>query len=1009
MGTEKEASYPIEDFGGVNLNADKEDLQPNQLLNAQNLWEPTLGVLETRLGSYTKTYKPTAVTALGKNFKIYKSWGEETRLCAIQCTMNAAVLGVLPTGCSISFVDNPDAFWNDNNTFGAGTEPGITVSMTHPKLLLRFVGYGVDKWYEVDPTTVTGYAATTNQSLRVQTTASFDNSAITGIEIYARVKCGTTAVSAAISSVSAYQEQTMWCGFIDLTSTNVQDKYFPYCPAGYHTSIAANTVLSTSERSFTVTSHPNGAYSGGYGTFVGGKTYYVAVLPQHVTFSAGSASRCVYKNSNVNVNGGEVVAITIPGDSSDLGFINVTGITPNTVAFIVCIGETPQTLQPVALFNDSVNGFSAVGPVSFAGSFMIANPPAHSPALVDLTYTSESHATLSFRASDYSRQDMLMEITDAGVKTPIFISRLHKYMQDPNGWQDVIGNLTAYSSGSSATPWVYYSVNHPTRMRTVGDGSKFNFIPWDSYALFVNDYDPLSSDPGTSSDAVPDHRTGSNYYITDGKIAGTVIHDANNYAFTGLSTSGATATVPTTLASTSMVGQQATVVSGTNFIAGTYTVIGAVDGVSLTFSSAVTSGAGSNGVINIVVQLVLPHMKYIAKFDSSVILGGGVGNIDPNTGLKNDSSRTLYFSRALNPFDFTIAGASGAVHQTISQDDDGENISGFGVYTNTSTDQGPMSQLITAKKNCLWILNALPVVDSGSLGSATSRILAKKVGGYHDTFANTPVGTIVASFDNVYLLRENGDPIPVGQAISKLLKAANMSRAVACYHDKHYKLAFSHPDYSGYNSGNSNNVEMWLNINKMIEKKGSEDWVGPMVGRAVDFVFVEDKDVDGSIYNDARDRYVIDKVLHRIYLADYSGASSSNDVEYDTQTSRGDAADTTVTSILTTKDFDITQQDNNWVKLLKRFYLKCRTNFATSLAAHCSYQFHVDGTAQTAVNFGTSISASAGAFDGKPLNLIRLFPVGRLRGRTFRLTFTFTKKVAIGGLQINYQVERRRV
>ncbi len=1100
MGTENEAAYPIEDFGGINLNADKEDLQPNQLLAAQNLWEPTLGVLETRPGSSTVRYKPSAVNALGlgKPFKIYKPWEEEVRFCPVTCTMDAQALSSLPTGISLSFETEVLGYWNNDNTFTAsGSETGTTVSMLHPKVLLRFVGYGVDYWYEVDPTTVTGYTASTNQTLRVKVTRAFVTPNVTGIEVYARIKSGSTATSAAISNSSAYQEQTLWCGFMDINTpvyyqystltptvqnstlytVTINGTLFSYTsdatalaieivgalsiainagsepvtatvednklvikgnvastaftvtpsanlaavtstdhrrdfrgsPAGFRTGIAAGTTLSSTERSFTVYAFASGT-NGVSGDLVGGKTYYVAVLPQYTVFDTGTASRSVYRNHSVNVAGGEVVAVTIPGSST--GYLRVNNILPNTMAFIVCVGETPHTLQPIKLFNNSWGGFyfpSTPPTIGNVGDFFITETHRHNPGLIDLTYTGVGIATLSFRMSDYSRQDTLMRIDDDGGIGPIFISRIHAYAQDVNQWEDVVGNSST-SLSASRTPWVKFSVSTPTRMRMVGNGSKFNFIQWDSYAFFVNDYDPLSIDPVvTASSGVMAHKTNTNYYITDGLIAGTVIQDAISFSLTGLSASAATATINTTLASTSFIGQTATVTGGTSFTTGTYTVIGAVDGVSLTFSANVTSGVATDGTIDILVQLTLPNMKYISKFDSSVILGGGVVNVDPKTGLKNDSSKTLYFSRALNPFDFTIAGAASGVHQTVSQASDGENISGFGIYTNTSTNQGPLSQLVTAKKSCLWILSGLPVVTDGELSQATNQILSSKVGGVNGTFANTPIGTIVASYDNVYLLRESGEPTPIGQAISSLLKGAKMANAVACYHDKHYKLAFSHSSYAGYNSGNSNNVELWLNINKMIEKKGSEDWVGPMIGRAVDGVFVEDRDVDGDTADVARDRYAIDNYLGRIYIADYTSVSATEDDVYDLQIADGDASDTVVTSILTTKDFDITTQDNNWVKLLKRFYVKCRTNFATSVAANCSYQLHIDGVAQSAVNFGTSIAANSTSFTSVPLSLVRIFPSGRLRGRTFRLTFTFVKRVAIGGLQVNYKVERRRL
>lgn len=941
MATDREASLPIETWDGVNLNVDSEDILPNNLLLAENLWERTLGQLETRWPSITHGYKPDGVAdnGLGNIFKLYKSWGEKNRFCIIKCEPDVSATSIaLPTGVAISFVNDAGGYWNKDVTYGGGVESGITLNNRHVTTRLRFVGYGVDKFYEITTASISGYSSGTAQKLRIVIDPTFDNSKITGIEVYARVNSGDTETPATITTSSSYQLQTLWCGFVDVTTNINQTKDFKFCPGGYDATVSTTTTIGSSERSFVIRAYSSGNNNVS-GTFVGGKTYYVAVLPQYTVFDGGTDTRCLYRNPTVDVFGGNVVPVTIPGTGT--GYITVDTISPNTTCFLVAVGETPQTLQPLQIFNDSTGtgGASTAPNVAAPGTFWLETPPAHNPGVIDIKYTATGLATLQFRFSDFSRQDMILGINDDGTYYPIFCSRLFKKVNDDAEWMDQVSDLNTTPSSIAVWPWNWFSNNDMGAMQRMGNGNRYFYQAWQNYCVFVNDHDPLKLVSSGDRNVMPS-RTSTNYFICDGAVAASVIED-----------------------------YQAT-------------------------------------------KVTLPNMKYITKFDNSIVLGGGTPSIDPENGGTNDSSKTVYFSRADNPFDFTIAGASSTTHQTIQVDDDGENISGFGIYTNTTSDQGPISQLVVTKKSATWIMNSLPTTSSGALTGFTNRLLSKKVGGFHGTIINTPIGTIMASHDNVYVLREDGEPTPIGQNIAPLIKASNMSKAVACYHDKHYKLSFSNPDYAHSQDGESNNVEMWLNINKVIEKKGAEDWVGPMRGRAVDFVLVEDKDGDGIAYNEARDRFCIDKYEGdgRIFIAD-STPVSTDYVLFDTQEDADfpDEEDSEIVARLITKDLEVTAQDNNWTKLIKRFYVKCRTNWAGAVVGDATYALYVDGSTSGAVNFGTTIGNSAGAFYGKALSLVRVFPVGRLNGRTIKLDLTFTKRIGIGGLQVNYQINRRRL
>lgn len=74
---------------------------------------------------------------------------------------------------------------------------------------------------------------------------------------------------------------------------------------------------------------------------------------------------------------------------------------------------------------------------------------------------------------------------------------------------------------------------------------------------------------------------------------------AAQFALTGVTTAAANAILLTTSAATTMVGNLANIISGTNFIAGSYQILSVVAGVSITVDRNCTSAAGALGVVNI--------------------------------------------------------------------------------------------------------------------------------------------------------------------------------------------------------------------------------------------------------------------------------------------------------------------------------------------------------------------------------------------------------------------------
>lgn len=91
------------------------------------------------------------------------------------------------------------------------------------------------------------------------------------------------------------------------------------------------------------------------------------------------------------------------------------------------------------------------------------------------------------------------------------------------------------------------------------------------------------------------------------------------FALTGLTTSGASATIATASAATTMVGNLIQITGGTNFTTGFYEIISVVAGVSITVDRNATSGVGAAGTGN-----VGGAIKTITKWNSSAAAGNSL-------------------------------------------------------------------------------------------------------------------------------------------------------------------------------------------------------------------------------------------------------------------------------------------------------------------------------------------------------------------------------------------------
>lgn len=1009
MATEKESSLSINEFRGINRNVDPEKMDPRHLWLARNLWEKDLGVLETRYGSedfksqFTNPW-PSNVKKLMSNTKLYKPSGD-VRIVAAQCepdiggdlpSFGPAEPKVLPSEISLSFVNDENGYWGDDTVIET-----VEYSGTPSSLAIRLVGYGVDQIFVYTTAGITGYSGAAKQKLRVVISAAL-NENITGFEIYAQVS--HSATDASIGSA------WMWCGYQELINTATGTFDFLHVPLGQTGTDGPTTGLEIGEnkRTFVATGEATG------GSLKGGKTYWVGVLPHNIKFSAEGHS-CYRGSANRN-SPIDIKPITIPGTGS-VGSIEVYTIDPDSLTFMVMIGESPELMQPYGIYNQS-GSFTSGNPI------VIEDEPLGSPALIDILPSSLTESYFQFRMSDFSHRDILVGINDDATIYPIFMSR---NVEGVNRWNDrgPTGLVGAHYSLAYFSLIIFEEINSLIRP---GDGSRYDFKQIQDKMFFVNDYDPTAFAKDSSTTYSLVHRTQSNYLMTDGKIAGSVITEFQGLPVIPEVTTASSATSGGLTASTTyhlrVVAEVNGVPVAATAIKSQATSVGHTS-IDVTmpstegFSYVIYFGAEPNNlrrfppsalvthapddVVNVWSTILagvyleenvvtLPLSKYIADFEGSIVLGGGEQTIDPANKLPRSSLYDFYYSRAGNPYNFTIPGAGSAVLQAIRASGSGDKITGLAIYSNTSGDQGPFSQLLIAKKTSCSLIS--------SLAQPSQNVLSGRVGVVnHFCTVNTEIGTITVAPDNVYLLRDNGEPSPIGQEIQDILKDADFTNAFASYHDKHFKLSFRHPDFEGFDDGLGNNVEFWLNVNKQIEGKGQPDWVGPMTGRSVQYCFVEDAASDNLTYNLSRDRFVIDGNEVRLYKADVVPDVCATHI-YDFEE--------LVESEIETKDHEMGEEQSGWNKLIKRIYWKIRTNILKNNKIDIFHKLWCDGDIYEDVVHSWWANSDA-PFRSQPLKLNPLFPSGRPRGRTFRLNMKTRARIAIGGFQINSQMERRRI
>lgn len=380
-----------------------------------------------------------------------------------------------------------------------------------------------------------------------------------------------------------------------------------------------------------------------------------------------------------------------------------------------------------------------------------------------------------------------------------------------------------------------------------------------------------------------------------------------------------------------------------------------------------------------------PRSAYIAFFQESAVIGGWT-----KASAAQDAYNRIFFSDAFNPYNFA-QGGSGAALAFVQIESGGEPVTGIGVYSVTTADAGPKTELMVGKTNATWKLNSLPTDFSNANYLET---MSARVGiASHFTIANTDVGTLFCSLDNVYVMRDTGEPTPIGDDISFILKPEDPSIGVnpsywnAVFHDGHYKLSYS------VNNQAQPTQELWLSIPKMKANKQLPAWYGPHTGRTISYSLRDAFFTPG----DRERRLCFDVANKRVFFADRDDVRTDFGSNYN--------------CMLETKDH--TGKDGLYDdKLLTEFFVKGKfdetIDFTKTILSNQAIAEVGTISCLAPPNWSGGTYSS---FLACPTYARAFFPENRIRGRTmrFRLSYLGARYFSISGLVLFFKPERRRI
>lgn len=208
-----------------------------------------------------------------------------------------------------------------------------------------------------------------------------------------------------------------------------------------------------------------------------------------------------------------------------------------------------------------------------------------------------------------------------------------------------------------------------------------------------------------------------------------------------------------------------------------------------------------------------PITKYVTSFSNRLVYGGGGTNFYNTKGLVYYTALTS--GGAPNPFSFTATPSATPVRDFFSvQSTFGGDIQGLDVFAYNEATEGQAAQIIIGLQNAVWY--SQDPTDG-------AKEVMKGVGFFSPhSFANTNAGAIFLGRDNVYLITQGGNSIPIGSDVAPIIQAIEVNdRLPLCYyHDGHFKIAYA-PSETAYTK------EIWLDLQPDFQGKPRMAWYGP--------------------------------------------------------------------------------------------------------------------------------------------------------------------------------------
>jgi hypothetical protein len=226
-----------------------------------------------------------------------------------------------------------------------------------------------------------------------------------------------------------------------------------------------------------------------------------------------------------------------------------------------------------------------------------------------------------------------------------------------------------------------------------------------------------------------------------------------------------------------------------------------------------------------------------------IILGGIIEFYD--TVLPRDLSRAVLFKDSLvatsevfpnqifacnayDPLNWVVGGSGTALRFMTIGDPYGAGVKGLGVFSFSTSDTGPTTQLLVTKKRGLWRTALFSDPVSG-VGAPLEQLSSLAGCVAHRTIINTSIGTMFLGSDGtVYLITSAGEPYPIGGKVqSSLIHLADSDLLgelpTACEHKGFFKLF-----YPVDKDATVNNAQWWADIRT--QDRSPITWSGPHIG-----------------------------------------------------------------------------------------------------------------------------------------------------------------------------------